>query len=107
MYAVQDQLGDKDISKTRSFELENGNKLIAKQTDPYGFWRLHLAQGTLPGWLDQDFNEWGQVLKAVARYKTQRDEALATMAEKEAIKAAKPVLAIKPGYNRDGTKKEA
>jgi hypothetical protein len=101
MYTVQDQLGDKDMSKTRTFTLENGNKLNAKQTDPYGFWRLHLEHGQLPGWLDQDFNEWGQVIKAVERYQHQRNEALADIAAKE----AKPQIQIKPGYNRDGTKK--
>jgi hypothetical protein len=76
MYTLQDQLGDKDKSKIRTFELENGNKLYAKQTDPYGFWRLNLDKGQLPDWLDQDFNEWGQVLKAVARYSTQREQAI-------------------------------
>ena len=105
MYAVHDQLGDKDLAKTRRFPLENGNELIAKQSDPYGFWRLHLKQGQLPGWLDQDFNEYGQVLKAVDRYMRQRQEALDEIAAKEAAEAAKPKLQIKPGYNRDGTKK--
>lgn len=76
MYAVQDQLGDKDLSKTRVFELENGNKLYAKQTDPYGFWRLNLDKGQLPDWLDQDFNEWSQVQRAVERYGHQRAQAI-------------------------------
>jgi hypothetical protein len=102
MYTLHDQLGDKDLSKTRTFELENGNKLIAVQSDPYGFWRLHLAQGQLPGWLDQDFNEWGQVEKAVERYKIQRDEAVAAIAEKEAN--ARPKVQVKPGFNRDGSR---
>ena len=47
MYTLQDKLGDKDAGKTRTFVLENGNKLLAKQTDPYGFWRLHLEKGQL------------------------------------------------------------
>jgi hypothetical protein len=106
MYSLHDQAGDKDLARTRTFELENGNKLIAQQTDPYGFWRLHLAQGKLPEWLDQSFNEWGQVLKAVARYTTQRKEALEEIERREADKAAKPVLKVKPGFNRDGTKIE-
>jgi len=106
MFAVQDQLGDKDLSRTRKFPLENGNNLIAVQSDPYGFWRLHLEKGSLPSWLDQDFNEWSQVLKAVERYMHQRKEALDELARREAEKAEKPVLAIKPGYNRDGTKKD-
>jgi hypothetical protein len=73
MYAVQDQLGDKDLSRTRVFQLENGNKLYAKQTDPYGFWYLNLDKGQLPPWLaDQAFNEWSQVLKAVERYGNDR-----------------------------------
>jgi hypothetical protein len=101
---VQDQLGDKDKSRTRAFTLENGNILNAKQTDPYGFWRLHLEHGQLPQWLDQDFNEWGQVLKAVERYKNQRQEALNDIAEREAN--ARPKVMVKPGFNRDGTKKD-
>jgi len=83
MYTLQDQLGDKDLSKTRVFDLENGNKLIAKQTDPYGFWRLHLEKGELPKWLDQDFNEWGQVLKAVDRYGRERQIAIAEVKNKK------------------------
>lgn len=76
MYTVQDQLGDKDLSRVRVFDLENGNKLYAKQTDPYGFWRLNLDKGQLPSWLDQDFNAWDQVLNAVKRYGTQRQQAI-------------------------------
>lgn len=91
MYDLQDHVGDKDMSRTRTFELDNGNKLIAKQTDPYGFWRLHLASGNLPGWLkDQDFNEWGQVVKAVEKYIHQRKEA-----EKEI--STRPEIKYKPG----------
>jgi hypothetical protein len=106
MYNLQDQVGDKDLAKTRTFDLDNGNKLLAKQTDPYGFWRIHIAHGSLPQWLDQDFNEWSQVLKAVDRYMFERKEALGEIERREAEKAAKPKIAIKPGYNRDGTKKE-
>ncbi len=83
MYTLQDQLGDKDLSKTRVFDLENGNKLIAKQTDPYGFWRLSLEKGTLPQWLDQSFNEWGQVLKAVDRYGRERQLAISEVRNKK------------------------
>lgn len=75
-YTLQDQLGDKDKDRTRVFLLENGNKLIARQTDPYGFWRLNLEKGQLPQWLDQDFNEWGQVLRAVDRYGHLRQQAI-------------------------------
>lgn len=80
MYTLQDQVGDKDLAKTRVFELENGNKLYAKQTDPYGFWRLNLDKGQLPTWLDQDFNEWSQVLKAVARYGNERKQVITEIA---------------------------
>lgn len=76
MYDLHDHVGDKDLSRTRTFDLENGNKLIAKQTDPFGFWRLNLDKGQLPKWLDQDFNEWSQVLKAVAIYSTERKQAI-------------------------------
>lgn len=82
MYALQDQLGDKDKSRIREFTLENGNILYAKQTDPYGFWRLNLEKGQLPAWLDQDFNEWGQVLKAVERYSFQRKQAISEVKAK-------------------------
>lgn len=77
MYDLHDQVGDKDMSRTRVFDLENGNKLIAKQTDPYGFWRLNLDKGMLPQWLDQDFNEWSQVVRAVEKYGHQRKLAIA------------------------------
>lgn len=76
MYDLHDHVGDKDLGRIRYFDLENGNKLIAKQTDPYGFWRLNLDKGQLPQWLDQDFNEWSQVLKAVEIYGHQRKQAI-------------------------------
>lgn len=82
MYDLHDQVGDKDMSRTRVFDLENGNRLIAKQTDPYGFWRLNLDKGQLPAWLDQDFNEWGQVVKAVEKYGFQRKLAIADVRPK-------------------------
>ena len=75
-YTLHDHVGDKDLSKVRVFDLENGNKLLAKQTDPYGFWRLSLEKGQVPAWLDQDFNEWGQVIKAVDRYAFERKIAI-------------------------------
>lgn len=82
MYPLQDQLGDKDKSRIRQFQLENGNILYAKQSDPYGFWRLSLDKGQLPPWLDQDFNEWGQVLTAVKKYGTQRELAITELKDK-------------------------
>lgn len=82
MYTLHDQLGDKDLARTRFFDLENGNKLIAKQTDPYGFWRLNLDKGQLPAWLDQDFNEWSQVLRAVEKYGHQRKLAISEVKNK-------------------------
>lgn len=61
-----------DNSRTRVFELENGNKLYAKQTDPYGFWYLNLDKGQMPEEFTGAYNTFDQVKVAVEKYSARR-----------------------------------
>jgi len=63
-------------TKRRVFELD-GNKLIAIQSDPYGFWQLHLEHGQLPERFQGQYSYWDAVVKDVERYKTLRAQATA------------------------------
>lgn len=66
-------------SKKRVFELENGNKLHAVQSDPYGFWALHLDKGQLPERFQGQYTNFDAVVKDVERYCTLRDLAKAEL----------------------------
>lgn len=63
-------------TKKRLFELENGNKLWAVQSDPYGFWALHLDKGQLPEKFQGQYSTWDAVKKDVERYQTLRNLAV-------------------------------
>lgn len=76
-------------TKKRVFELDNGNKLIAIQSDPYGFWRLHLEHGQLPERFQGDYSYWDAVVKDVERYKVLRTQAT------ETVVSERPVLRTK------------
>ena len=75
-------------SKKRVFELENGNKLHAVQSDPYGFWSLHLDKGQLPERFQGQYSTWDAVTKDVERYQTLRG--LAVVEVKSIAKANRP-----------------
>jgi hypothetical protein len=75
-------------SKKRVFELENGNKLHAIQSDPYGFWTLHLDKGQLPERFLGQYTTWDAVVKDVERYQTLRDMAIVEV--KPISKATRP-----------------
>lgn len=75
-------------SKKRLFELENGNKLWAVQSDPFGFWALHLDKGQLPERFQGQYSNWDAVIKDVERYQTLRK--MAVVEVKSISKANRP-----------------
>lgn len=75
-------------SKKRMFELDNGNKLWAVQSDPYGFWQLHLDKGQLPERFQGHYTTFDAVTKDVERYCTLRQMAAAEL--KQISKANRP-----------------
>lgn len=73
-------------NKIRTFELDNGNQLIATQRDPYGFWDLHLKQGQLPERFKGHYSYWDAVVKDVERYKQLRLEAAPVVSERPVLR---------------------
>jgi hypothetical protein len=69
-----DSISDKDLSKTRTIELENGNVLYVKNTDPYGFWTVHYEHGQLPKSMRGAYTTWDYALAAVKKYLADKDE---------------------------------
>lgn len=68
-------------SRKRVFALENGNKLWAVQSDPYGFWALHLDKGQLPDQFKGQYTNFDAVVKDVERYTHLRDMAKADLVQ--------------------------
>ena len=62
-----------DVSKTITFDLANGNQLLAQRKDPYGFWTMHLKHGQLPPTYANDcWSTYDELMKAVTRYKSEK-----------------------------------
>lgn len=72
-----------DLSRTRIFELDNGNKLYAKQTDPYGFWYLNLDKGQLPDRFKGAYSTWDALKMDVDRYQVIRQNAVTEILQTE------------------------
>lgn len=75
---VMDHLGDKDLSKRRTIDLDNGNKINLEQRDPYGLIHVWLDKGSFPDKspLHGTFTSWDWALRAVDGYINQRNEAV-------------------------------
>jgi hypothetical protein len=59
--------------RTRSIELENGNKINMTRTDPYGAIVLSLEKGQLPENLKGgSYTSWDQAERAAQAYITER-----------------------------------
>ena len=69
-----DVISDKDLSKIRTIELDNGNMLIVENKDPYGFWYVHYEKGQLPKRMQGAYTTWEYALAAVKRYLAEKDE---------------------------------
>ena len=62
--------------RTRFVELSNGNKLYAKQSDPFGFWTVNFDKGQVPDSLNQTFTTFRHASKAIEAYLKQRKKNL-------------------------------
>lgn len=69
--------------KTRTIELENGNKLNLTHTDPYGAIVLSLERGQLPESYKGAYTDWHQAEKAAQRYVSERQSVVAEIKDKE------------------------
>lgn len=66
------------VNPVRTIELENGNKLNMKRTDPYGFIFFSLERGQLPDNLkDHAFTDWTMAEIAAKKYVSERQTAIA------------------------------
>ena len=57
-------------ARTRVIHLSNGNRYIVNQTDPYGFWEIHMERGQMPQILKQKFTDFEYAKRAVECYLT-------------------------------------
>lgn len=82
MLDLQDFNGN-DQENHRVYELENGNKLHLKRTDPYGFIYINLDKGQLPGWVHGvAYTDWTQARIAAEKYIAQRKSAVSELKKK-------------------------
>lgn len=59
---------ERDISRQRSIDLENGNKINITQTDPFGFWTISYNKGQLPDHMRGQYTSYHQAELAVQQY---------------------------------------
>lgn len=73
-----DQQSDNDLSRHRTVELDNGNKVNLERRDPYGFIHVWLDRGQFPDKSDLNgvFTTWDQAYNAVQRYLADRNAAV-------------------------------
>lgn len=98
MFQTQDQFGDKDLSKHRLVELDNGNKIHVERRDPYGFIHCWLDKGRWPDKspLNGCFTTYDLAYKEIERYITDRNAAvseirqIAVASVKETIEETTP-----------------
>ena len=76
---MQDFNGN-DQANHRVYELENGNQLHLKRTDPYGFIYLSLNKGPLPeAYQGVAYTDWGQARLAAEKYIRQRQDVVSEL----------------------------
>lgn len=59
--------GPNDTPVTREFDVK-GLTVIAKKTNPYGFFYFSVAKGKLPEWMTGAYTSFPEVEKAVERF---------------------------------------
>lgn len=72
---ITDQAGDKDLSKHRIIELDNGNRVHLERRDPYGFIHVWMDKGAFPDKspLHGVFTTWNLAYLAVEGYISDRN----------------------------------
>lgn len=68
---------ERDIPSRITMPLD-GNVLVIQRYDPYGFWRMHLEKGNLPGKYTGQYTDIRFIKSDAAKY----------IAEREAVQAA-------------------
>ena len=70
---IDELVGPNDVTSTREILLDNGNKLLLRRQDPYGFFSFSLSRGNLPEWMLGSFTNLRDAEKAVQQYLAYRD----------------------------------
>lgn len=101
---TQDLLGDKDLSRHRIVELDNGNKVHLERRDPYGFIHAWLDKGAWPvsSALNGVFTSWERAYNAVDRYVSDRNAAVSEIRE-IAVESVKETVSEVKSQNPDYT----
>jgi hypothetical protein len=60
-----------DLKRTREIELSDGQKLVLKCSDPYGFWTIHYLKGEIPDFLKGNYTSFIEAEKRVQTYLAQ------------------------------------
>jgi hypothetical protein len=58
---------DKDAPNVRVVAVGK-NKIIARRTDPFGFWSLAFERGALPEWLQGSYTSYDQAFLDIQKY---------------------------------------
>lgn len=72
MYPMESE-GPNDFPIKREIDLDNGNKLFIRRTEPFGFFQFSLAKGNLPDWIKGNYTTMTQAEKAMDKYLRERD----------------------------------
>lgn len=75
---VDDEQGDKDLSKHRIIDLDNDNKIHLERRDPYGYIHVWLDKGSFPAksQLNGVFTSFDRAYQAVEGYISDRNAAV-------------------------------
>jgi hypothetical protein len=65
---LDDFAGDNDLKRVREIEFVEGQKLVLKCSDPYGFWTVHYPKGEVPDALKGSFTSFIEAEKQVRSY---------------------------------------
>jgi hypothetical protein len=68
-----------DQANHRVYQLENGNKLHLKRTDPYGFIYLNLDKGMMPAAYTGAYSDWSQARLAAEKYIRERQTVISEL----------------------------
>lgn len=84
----------KDSGRHRTLEVEGGNKIHFKCSDPYGFWAVNWDKGAMPDELQGNYTSFEEAEKAVRAYLQAKKKTAALETTNAALeKAADEVVA--------------
>lgn len=70
------QSSDPTVVTHRVLELEDGQKIHIKSTNPYGLWKINFNKGQLPDKLKGEYTSYEYALRDVTLYLNQKERKL-------------------------------